>query len=105
MIAVHVHLLLSHAPTLVILIGCGLLIIGAWLKSEDLKKAGLGVFVLGALVVLPLYLTGDPAQDAVKGLPAVSDRILDQHQAMAAIALGSALFLGVFAGAGFAVFR
>jgi hypothetical protein len=104
MIAVHVHLLLSHAPTLVILIGCGLLIIGAWLKSEDLKKAGLGVFVLGALVVLPLYLTGDPAQDAVKGLPAVSDRILDQHQAMAAIALVSALFLGVLAGAGFLLF-
>jgi hypothetical protein len=102
---VHIHLVLSHAPTVTIVIGCGLIVLGALWNSQDLKRAALGVFLLGTLLVVPLYLTGDPAQDAVKGLPGISDRILDQHQAIAAIALAGSVFLGILAAAGLFLFR
>jgi len=99
------HLILSHVPLVMILLGCCLLISGAWWKREDLKKGALGVFVLAAVLVLPLYLSGEPSQDAVKGLPGISDRILDQHEALAAPTLACNLLLGIIAGAGFFLFR
>jgi hypothetical protein len=105
MSGVHVHLLLSHAPVVIILLGCGLSICGVLLKSEDLKRGALGVFVLASLVLLPLYFSGEPSEDAIKGLPGISDRIVDQHQALAATALASGLLLGILAGAGFFLFR
>ena len=103
--AVHVHLLLSHAPVVIMVLGAGLLIVGAFLQSEDVKRASLGVFILASLVLLPLYFTGEPSQDAVKGLPGISDRILDRHQAVAATGLASGLLLGLLAGAGLFLFR
>jgi hypothetical protein len=103
--AVHVHLLLSHAPSVIILLGCGLAVCGAWLKSDDLKRAALGIFLLGALVVVLLYFTGEPSEDAVKALPGISDRIVDQHQAVAAVALASGVLIGILAGAGLFIYR
>jgi small-conductance mechanosensitive channel len=103
--ALHVHLLLSHAPVVIIVLGAGLLAVGAFLHSEDLKRAALGILVLAALVIVPLYFTGEPSQDAVRALPGISDRILDQHQAVAAPALAGSLLLALLAGAGFFLFR
>jgi hypothetical protein len=103
--ALHIHLILSHAPTVIILLGSGLLVVGVLRRSEDLKRGALGVFVSAALVAFPVYLTGEPSADSVKGLPAISDRVLDQHQAVAALALASGVLLGILSGVGFFLFR
>jgi hypothetical protein len=87
------------------LLGMGLLTFGAWRKSEEVKKAALAVMTLVALVAMPLYFSGEPAVDSIKGVPDIADRILDQHQAAAATALASSILLGVIAISGLAFFR
>ena len=67
----HLHLLLNHVPVLGTAFGLGLLVFGMGRKSQELKKTALGVFVIVALLAVPAYLTGEPAEDGVQGLPGI----------------------------------
>lgn len=66
----HLHLLLNHLPVVGTICGAGLLAFTLSRRSNDLKRAALGLLVISALVAIPAYLTGEPAEDGVKGLPA-----------------------------------
>ena len=103
--AAHVHLVLCHFPIMAILMGLGWLAFGLWRGSRDIQKAALAMFVLAAVVAVPLYLTGGPAAGAVKGLPGFSERILEQHQEAAGVTLAGCIVLGIVALAGLIHFR
>jgi hypothetical protein len=92
--AAHLHLILNHIPVLGTAFGLGLLTFAIWRKSEELKKTALGVFVLAALLTLPAYLTGEPAEGIVKTLPGISKPIIEQHEQAAGIAFTSVALLG-----------
>jgi hypothetical protein len=51
-------------------------------KSEEIKKMCLWVFVLGAVVALPVYLTGEPAEEVVEHLPGVAESFIESHEEM-----------------------
>jgi hypothetical protein len=67
---VHIHLYLSHAPVVMILIGTGLLAWGTWTRSVELGRGGLGLLILACFVIVPLYLTGEPSEMPLKDCPA-----------------------------------
>jgi hypothetical protein len=93
----HLHLLINHIPVLGTLFSLALLAFSVWKRSEDLRKAALGAFVIVALAAGATYLTGDPAEDAVKGLPGVSTALIERRDDAAGIALGGAIALGLLA--------
>src|SRR5688500_14191615 len=93
----HVHLMLNHVPVLATAFGLGLLVLAAWRRSDEVKKVALGLFVVGALLAVPVYLTGEPAEDAVEQLPGVSKAIIEQHEDAAAVAFTAIAVLGVAA--------
>lgn len=101
----HVHLLLNHIP--VIGVGFALLLLVASLlkKSDDLKRASLWLFILSALVALPTYFTGEPAEETVERLPGVSHAIIESHEEAALFALLAIEVLGVLALAALFLYR
>ena len=101
----HLHLILNHIPVLGTAFGLGLLVFALWRKSNELKKTALGVFVISALLAVPVYLTGEPAEDVVKLLPGVSKPIIEQHEEVAGVAFTGVMVLGVVALAGLLLFR
>ena len=101
----HLHLLMNHAPVLGTIFGLGLLLFSFWRKSEELKNTALGVFVICAILAVPVYITGEPAEGLVKGLPGVSAALMEQHEEAAGVALTSVIVLGVAAIARFLLFR
>lgn len=103
--ATHLHLILNHIPVLGTAFGLGLLLFGLWRKSDELKKAALGVFVIVALAAVPVYLTGEPAEDGVKSLLDVSKPHMEQHEEAAGVAFTGVLALGVAALTGLIRFR
>lgn len=103
--ATHLHLMLNHIPVLGTAFGLGLLVFALFRKSEELKKAAFGVFVIVALLAVPVYLTGEPAEDVAKPLPGVSKPLIEQHEEAAAVAFTGVVVLGVGALAGLIVFR
>jgi asparagine N-glycosylation enzyme membrane subunit Stt3 len=56
----HIHLSLNHLPVVGTFFGVLLLLLALLRKSEELKRVSLGVFVLTALLALPVYFTGEP---------------------------------------------
>lgn len=97
MTAMHFHLLLNHAPLFGSLFGLILLAL-AWVRhSEELKRVGLGCLVLTALLAVPAFLTGEPAEKAVSGLAGVSKGIIERHEAAATVAFIGLSALGALA--------
>ena len=63
--APHLHLLLNHIPVLGTAFGLGLLVFALCRKSDELKKAAHGFFLVTALFSVSTYLTGEPAEEVV----------------------------------------
>src|SRR6185369_1171560 len=91
----HIHLLLNHFPTVGMIIGIGLFLLGLVGKSEDLKRASLVVFLGIGLLALPTYMSGNAAQEMIcKGQPkgpctdpGVSKALIEKHEGAALLAL------------------
>jgi hypothetical protein len=66
-------------------------------KSEELKKKSLGFFIIIALLAIPAYLTGEPAEELVGNLPGVSKASIEQHEEAAQVAFAGVLIVGAAA--------
>lgn len=72
--------MLNHVPVIGTLLALLLLLVAFVRKSEELKKVTLGLFVLIALVTIPVYLTGDPAQEMIENIPGISKAMIERHE-------------------------
>jgi uncharacterized membrane protein len=99
------HLLLNHFPVVGTIFGVLLLLLALLRKSEELKRVSLGVFVFTALLALPVYFTGEPAEKVVEHLPGVAEPMIERHENAALFALLMAGGAGLVALAGLILFR
>lgn len=97
--------MLNHAPVLGTAFGLGLLLYGVWRRSDELKKAALGVLVIASLLAIPAYLTGEPAEEVVEALSGDTKAIIERHEDAAGYAFSGILMLGAAALTGLIVFR
>lgn len=90
----HLHLLLNHVPILGTAFGLALLLWGLARRSDEVVRAAWLALVASALVALPAYFSGEPAEDAVEHRPEVLHALIEQHEAAAQQSLIAALVLG-----------
>lgn len=92
----HLHLLLNHFPVIGAIIAIGLLAFAFARKNTAIAKASLGLFaILGAMSVL-VFLTGEPAEEAIEKLPGFSEAITEKHEEAALVATIALATLGAF---------
>ena len=97
----YTHLLLNHIPIITTVIGMLLLAAAIfWRKSADLTGAALALLVLGALVAIPTYRTGEPAEKIVEDLPEVMPMAIHDHKDAAETAVWAVGLAGVAAAGG-----
>ena len=102
----HLHLITTHLPVMGTFFGLCLLLFALLRKSGKLKSVALLVFVVTALLTLPVYLSGSPASDLLRRLmPGMTMDAGDQHAEMAILALVGSLALGVVSLVGLILFR
>jgi uncharacterized membrane protein len=87
MLGAYPHLLVNHFPILGTLFGVLILLAGMFLKNDTVKQTGLATLVFAALMSAVALLTGDPAGEAVKAIPGISESLIDNHENMAYMAL------------------
>lgn len=79
----HFHLILNHIP----LIGAGftilLFVIALIRNSRELMSISLLFTIIVALLAIPAYLTGEPAEEIVEDLPGISEHLIEEHEEMA----------------------
>lgn len=51
-----------------------------------------------ALIAIPVFLTGEPAEEKIENLPGVVESIIEQHEETAEIAFWTMLAAGLIAG-------
>lgn len=102
---VHFHLMLNHLPVVGTVFAALLLGYALIVHSDPVKKIALGTFVLIALLAVPAYLTGEPAEEIAERLPGVTETAIEQHEEAAQIAFASSLVVGALAITGLAIFR
>jgi uncharacterized membrane protein len=93
----HVHLLLNHFPIVGTLIGSVLLFFGMYYKSSNIQKASLFIIAIMAIIVIPVFLTGEPAEEAVEKLPGVLESMIKEHEEAAEKAFWVMMALGLIA--------
>jgi len=79
----HFHLMVNHFPIIGNLIGMLILLAGIILKNNTVKSTGLLTLVFAVLSTFIVLLSGDPAGDAVKGLPGVTEAMIEHHESVA----------------------
>ena len=95
--AVHLHLLLNHLPVVGTVLGMFFVAFALMRRDGVLAKASLGFLALVGVFSVAVYLTGEPAQEAVEKLPGFSERLVDRHEDAALIATILTGVIGSFA--------
>jgi len=97
--AAHLHLMVNHVPVLGTIIVALLLGWGLIKGSRELMRTAFGAAVIVALLSYPVFLTGGRAEDRVGDMPWATERLIENHEEQAEIALVVMLATGVLAGA------
>ncbi|NUO01907.1 MAG: hypothetical protein HUU01_14985 [Saprospiraceae bacterium] len=92
----HLHLILNHFPIIGTILGTGIMAYGYLTHSDPTKKAALWNWFIMALIAIPVYLTGEPAEESVEGLAGVSEALIEQHEEAAELAIWAMEALGLF---------
>jgi len=93
----HLHLLLNHFPIIGTLIGSGLLLAGIFRKNYQLSNSALTVLSIMAIIAIPVYLTGEPAEESVEKISGVSETIIEAHETAATVAIWLMMATGLTA--------
>jgi len=76
----HVHLFLNHLPLIGTFFTLIFLIYFVYKNNIEAVKIFLYVFILLALITIPVVLTGDPAGETVKAIPGFNESVVDTHE-------------------------
>jgi len=83
--------MLNHIPILGSLFALCLLLYGLIRKNSSLEQAGLVAFVIAGIFALPVFFSGEKAEDAVQHLAGVSELYIEEHEDLGLIALWAVL--------------
>ena len=93
----HLHLLVNHAPIFGTIFAFALLIASYFTSPDVLRRTALVTLVLTAIAGAVADLSGDAAEDAIRGFPGVRREVIHAHEQMADKAYYLGIALGVLA--------
>ena len=93
----HLHLVLNHVVIMAALFSAVLFLFGVFRKNETIKNVALFGFVISALSAIPVFLTGEPAEESVEHLPGVFESAIDAHEDAATFSLWMIEIAGIVA--------
>ena len=97
MSGVHLHLLVNHAPIFGSLFALALLVASFVWAPEVLRRTALVVLVGTAIAGAVANLSGEPAEDAIRGFPGVQRAVIHEHEELGEKAYIVSIVVGVLA--------
>lgn len=101
---VHLHLILNHVPMIGLVFVTIILTVGLWRNSSEVARLGLALAVAMAAVAGVVFLTGEPAEEAVEHLAGIAESAIHAHEEAAEAALIAASLAGLVSLLGLALF-
>ncbi|HET9326073.1 MAG TPA: hypothetical protein VFQ05_04805 [Candidatus Eisenbacteria bacterium] len=103
--APQVHLMLNHLPVLGVLFSALVLGIGLLTRNTAISRLAIATLLAAALAGIPVFLSGEPAEEAIEHSAGVSERVIEVHENAARVAIIALEILGLAALAGLALYR
>lgn len=104
MSVLHLHLVLNHVPLIGLLMVAVILGVAFWRNSSEMARLGL-VFSVGLAAIAGIvFLTGEPAEEAVEHLAGISERAIHAHEEAAEAALIATSLAGIVSLLALAIF-
>ncbi len=88
----HLHVLLNHFPSVGTVIALGLFAASYYVKSDDLRRTSMILFLLLGLLAIPTYISGAAARWAIHNNAGISSDVISAHRDQALLAF---TFLGI----------
>jgi len=86
MSAAHMHLILAHIPVVGLFLSTLLLAYAWWRRDTGARKIALAGLTFSGLMALPVFFTGEGAEEAVEKLAGISKTLIERHEVAARIA-------------------
>ncbi|WP_276499466.1 hypothetical protein [Pontibacter litorisediminis] len=83
----HIHLLLNHFPIVGTLIGGGVMLWGMARNQKTIKAVASAIIISMTILAIPVYLTGEPAEELVENVPGILESALEEHEEAAELAI------------------
>ncbi|HAW52598.1 MAG TPA: hypothetical protein DCX54_09780, partial [Flavobacteriales bacterium] len=78
-------------------IAIGILAFGLYSNNNSARNIALVTFVLMAIIAIPVYLSGQEAEEIVEHLSGISEKLIEEHEELAETAIWLMGALGVLA--------
>ncbi len=92
--AAHFHLAFVHLPIIAVPLIAALLAIGMWKQFSEVKRIALVASVLISIAAIPIYLSGDSAEEIVEDISGVNRDTIEEHEDAATVSLILVLVTG-----------
>ncbi len=76
----HLHLLLNHFPIAGTIIGLFVLIFSVMFHNTVIQKTGLCILLFAALTAIPVFLTGEGAEEILDSIGQKSEHFISVHE-------------------------
>lgn len=98
MTSVQMHLALTHVPIILFLTGLIMLIVALIQKNNaTIKTTSYLLMLVAGITSIPVFFTGEGAEEAIENLPGVSESIIENHEKWAQITIISISLSGLVA--------
>ena len=95
--SVQMHLALTHVPVILSFVGLIMLVVAFFIKNTTLTKTSYIVLLVAGVAALPVFFTGEGAEEVVENLPGVSEAIIERHEEVGKLAMISIAAAGTVA--------
>ena len=93
----YLHLAINHIPVIGIPVTFAFLVYGVRTRNLEFQRFSLLILAALAAVVLPVYLTGEPAEEFVEHLAGFSHDAIEAHEDFGKYAMSLTLLTGACA--------
>ncbi len=93
--APQIHLMLNHLPVIGAVFATIALAVGLFWRTAALQRFALGTIVLVALAAVPVYLSGEPAEEVIEHAAGVERTVVQSHEQMAKVAMVAVQAIGL----------
>jgi uncharacterized membrane protein len=92
-----IHLALTHIPVVLSLTGLAIIIFSFFSKNPAVSRIALYILVTAGMFTLPVFFTGEGAEEVVENIAGVSRSLVEKHEDMAKLSLWIILVTAIVA--------
>jgi hypothetical protein len=95
--SVQMHLALTHVPVILSMVGLFMLAAAHFIKNSTVTKTSYILILIAGVAAIPVFFTGEGAEETIENLPGVSEAIIERHEGVAKLAMFSIAAAGLTA--------